>query len=534
MQAVPTLCSTSSGSKTALGFAGRAVVCLLLLCLAYSAPVAAQTELLQGDWQFYESEHFTAASREPSRRVHSALQSLEQWRVAVAALLQTEGLPRAAVPNLVYLFDSDQQLTDFSYAQESAFFSATPRNNFLAFLVNDDESASLLRHHYAHFLIRNNLDLRLPRWYEEGLAAFLSRIQSGRNRFQFDQYTSRNNEAMVRVSEAFSMERLLFRDQALASPRNLQIANLKSESLYYYLTHGYLLDDFPDRREALREYLGYLQDGRNPRFAYDRAFDVTPEQLDEELHRFLAQSSRPRVTIESPLPEVLPASARSLAGNETSMLLGELALNGGRAQTAQSFFEVGIASSNALARSYSGLGDALRFQDLEGADQVSDQEIARYFQTALDLAPNDVNIVLDFGEYWEAELVNCDKQYTAAERQQYLSDIEQSFNYALQLAPDNPEVHLALGQLALLPERDWQQGQSSQRRAFDLLPADGFIMEQAARYAIEEEDFERADRLIAELAQAIHSFGEPGFVTDLRERLLRKRRNEPYDSCASE
>ena len=68
--------------------------------------------------------------------------------------------------------------------------------------------------------------------------------------------------------------------------------------------------------------------------------------------------------------------------------------------------------------------------------------------------------------------------------------------------------------------------------ADSLLPADSFIMEQAVRYAIAADDYERASRLIEEMAQPIHFFGEPEYVTNLRERLLRKRRNEPYDVCA--
>ena len=88
-----------------------------------------------------------------------------------------------------------------------------------------------------------------------------------------------------------------------------------------------------------------------------------------------------------------------------------------------------------------------------------------------------------------------------------------------------------MGEYFLLPGAAWADGVDYQRRAFDLLPADTFIMEQAVRYAIAADDYVDAERLISELAQPIHYFGEPGWVTDLRERLLRKRRGEPYNEC---
>jgi len=57
-------------------------------------------------------------------------------------------------------------------------------------------------------------------------------------------------------------------------------------------------------------------------------------------------------------------------------------------------------------------------------------------------------------------------------------------------------------------------------------------MEQTIKYSIAAKDFDEAQRLITELAQPLHYFGEPGYVTDLRENLLRKRRGESYDACS--
>ncbi len=490
----------------------------------------AQSELLDSRWLRAESPHFTFISQASARRTERLASEFEQWRAGVAPYIPGSALPVAGVPNYVYVFTDQEALAHFSFTQDSAFFYATPRANFMALLEGDADSISLARHHYAHFLIRNFSDLRLPRWYEEGLAAFLARIEAGRSALDFEQYSARNNSAMASISSAFSMERLLFQDQALASPRNLQIANLKAESLFYYLSYGYQLDGFPDRRNDLQSYLDYLFDNRNARFAYDLSFDVTPAQLDAEFLRFIEQSDRPRVQLiggSNASPEI---EAQTLEERMLPAALGELALNGGRPDTAQLFFEAGTRQDQPQARNFSGLGDALRFQELEGRDQ----EIAAYFETALEIAPEDVNIVLDYGEYWEAELLDCDKVFPAAEREFLISEIERSFNKALNLAADLPEVHLALGQLALLPERNWRDGSEHHRRAFALLPGDSFIMEQAARYAIEEENFERADFLIDKMAQSLHSYGEPAYVSALRERAHAKQRGEYFEHCARE
>ena len=227
------------------------------------------------------------------------------------------------------------------------------------------------------------------------------------------------------------------------------------------------------------------------------------------------------------LDVVAPLSSSAIEGAPLTLALGELALNSGNFEVAKMLFELTTEQDASLARGLSGVGDALRMSEVEGMDQ----RIASYFIQALEMAPQDVNILLDYGEYWEAELENCEKIWPDPQRRAISDDILEHFQRAVQLNPISPEANLAMGEYFLLPGADWSDGVDYQRRAFDLLPADTFIMEQAVRYAIAADDYVDAERLISELAQPIHYFGEPGWVTDLRERLLRKRRGESYNEC---
>jgi len=128
-------------------------------------------------------------------------------------------------------------------------------------LVGNEDSLSAAYHHYAHFLARNFLDLRLPRWYEEGLASYVGQIQIDRGRPEFKRFTQIEFNSIAGLSESLSMDRLLFRDDALASPRVIQISNFKSQTLLYYLLHGYLEAEFIDRRKNLADYLELLVAG---------------------------------------------------------------------------------------------------------------------------------------------------------------------------------------------------------------------------------------------------------------------------------
>ena len=85
-----------------------------------------------------------------------------------------------------------------------------------------------------------------------------------------------------------------------------------------------------------------------------------------------------------------------------------------------------------------------------------------------------------------------------------------------------------------LKSRIGRQGVEYQRHAFLLLPADSFIMEQSIKYSIAAGEYAEAERLINEMAQPIHFFGEPDFVTNLRDRLTSAQQDKSYDECADD
>lgn len=501
----------------------------LVFGLAFSGASFGQIDALSDRWVEVRSDNFHIYSQRSARQTNRFANELETWRqVASYTISGSDSFPRANVPNLVYLFDDVETMQAFAATNANAFFSPTPRANFLAMAFGDEDSISTGFHHYVHFLVRNFSDLRLPRWYEEGLAGYISRMQVDGDEVEFERFDSKGNELLAAVSDSMPMDRLLYSDDALASPRLIQIANLKSSALLHYLLHAYEEDEFVDRREQLARYLELLIEGRNPRYAFDRSFDLTTARLDEEFTNYLLNSRRPagRVLTGSP-QEPSQLGSAVIEGAELSSALAELALNSGNFELAGQLFELTTEQDPGSARGLSGIGDSLRAQEVEGMDQ----RIARYFIEAAELAPQDVNILLDYGEYWEAELDDCENSWPEGQRELIVNDVYAHFERAIQMSPLSPEANLAMGEYYLLAGNDWTQGVAYQSKAFELLPADTFIMEQAVKYAIAADRFDEAERLISELAQPIHSFGEPEWVTDLRERLMRKRRGEPYNEC---
>lgn len=501
--------------------------------LFHGAVAHGQSELLEQRWFELETEHFTIVSQSSARQTNRFAEQLESWRLLVAKVVsEQDSYPQAQVPNFVFLFDDEESFANFQRAQETAFFIQTPRANYMALTRGNEDSLLEAKHYYAHFLIRNFEDLRLPRWYEEGLAGYLSRIQFRRGDPEFQEFSRDSNMQMAELGTELSMERLLYRDDALASPRLIQIANLKSVALLHYLFHA-ANRGYPDHKENLSTYLQHILEGRSERFAFDMGFPVTTEQLDDELLEYLISGASDTDDVVDELEVVLPEfSVNEMSTAEVATMLGELGLNAGSPSHSEFYFRFLLENGHESARSYSGLGDALRFRALQEEIEESDQVIADYFSEAVNLAPDDPSILMDYGEYWEAELHNCEKSYPANQRLLTIADIESHFEKAYSLNPNNAEANLAMGQLYLFENKDWQMGQAYQVRAFELLPADSFIMEQSIKYLLKAGDYAQAEQLIDELAQPIHMFGEPDYVSALRERLVSAQNNLAYDECA--
>ena len=504
-------------------------VLLKVLLLVLPVPLWAQEGLLRDRWVQLETENFVIFSQVSASRTERFGSELEIWRQVVSQIINNGNpLPRAAVQNHVYIFADQEGLAQFAPSNDAGFFLATPRRNFMALSFGESLSLTQARHHYVHFLMRNFADLRIPRWYEEGLAGYLDNLEVDRDRVQLPRYEKREFETSIPLSREVSLQELLYDEEALASPRLIQVANLKSETFLYFLLHAWE-EGFTDRRTQLQEYLRVSLTGRTQRYAFDQAFDISTNNLDREYVKYLEESSRPRGTLSlaalQPVPE---SSATELSTAQLSSALAELALNAGNFTVAETLFRSAVDSGVASARSYSGVADALRMQERDDAVY----EMREFYDAAEARGADDVEILLDLGEYWETVVRDCDSNLTAGDRHAIKADILDYFSRALAMAPDNPEANLAMAQYYLLDDEDFTRGISSQRKAVATLPADGFIMEQAVVYAIQEQNYDEALRLINELSQPLHLYGEPEWVSALRTRMAQHQQGQSYDACA--
>jgi hypothetical protein len=505
---------------------------ILAACGLCTGHVQAQEDLSTRRWFSVNTANFQILSQRSRAQTDRHAMALEQWRTAATRILgETAVISPDPLPNHVYLFDREEDFRAFAGDTELSFLYSSPRSNFVI-LMDSDASLNLAQHHYAHFLV-NNRPIGVPRWYEEGMSNYLSRLHADEGEITLAPFMPEQYELMVTVNNALSLEALLYDDAALASPRLIQVANLKSAMFMHFLLHAQEYEGFTDRRAHLQRYLDFLQQGRTERFAYDQSFDSSVSVLEREFDRFLGMMAESREDerqlfelAEEPVPEAQEADPQRVA-----LQLGELALHAGQFDLSGAYFDGLMSSASPLGRAWSGFADARRMRERGEGEPAPDVE-SLYLQ-AQSVQADDYQLYLDYGQYLDTELKDCEAGYSEQERERMLRVMQEQFARALALNPDSPEVQLSYAQLFTRPGAAWQQGLPYHQQALKRLAADSFVLEQAIDYAILEDRLEYAARLVTRMARPMHFWGAHPWITALNNKLQAAQRGETYDACAA-
>jgi len=504
----------------------------LAACGLTSPLVQAQEDLSSERWFAVNTPNFQILSQRSRAQTERQALALEQWRTAAAQILGAAYvISPDPIPNHIYLFDSTEDLAYFADGAESSYLYSSPRSNFMI-LADTDAALDLAQHHYSHFLI-NNRPIGVPRWYEEGMSNYLSRLNVDDGEIALSPFVREQYELMVDVNEVLSLEALLYDDDALASPRLIQVANLKSGMFMHFLQHAHEYEGFVDRRPQLQQYLGFLQQARTERFAYDQSFDESVSALEREFDRFLAVMAETREgeRVLFQFSEEVASEAQEADSERVALQLGELALHGGKFELSAQYFSGLMAQSSSVGRAWSGYADAQRMQEREEGEPAPDVE-PLYLQ-AQSVQSDDYQLYLDYGQYLDTELKDCEAAYTSAQRSRMQQLMQEQFSRALELNPDVAEVTLSYAQLFTLPGADWQQGLPWHQQSLAKLAADSFVLEQAIDYAILGGRLDDARRTVTRMARPMHFWGAHPWITALNNKVRAAERGEAYDACAA-
>ncbi|HTU11078.1 MAG TPA: hypothetical protein VMG08_09290 [Allosphingosinicella sp.] len=296
----------------------RILAFLIALVLAGATPA-------QAEWRRAESANFVVYGNMSEATLRSRVLLLEDFDRLLRALTSADE-PDNLNKFHIYITDGPESLRSVrSFRQGVAgFYTATP-DGIAAFVDGreDREGNHVLFHEYVHHFMTANTSNSFPTWYSEGFAEYFATVRFGARRIDIGNF-DRGRAYTLEEMQWLPMDRILA--GGMGGLTSAQVSQFYAQS--WLLTHYFLSNG--ERQQALRRLLAAQRRLSDPAQALMVAMSMTPQQLNDELRRYIrggsiayrqmeraSNATPPRVTITT-----LPASAADMILVEGALRIG--------------------------------------------------------------------------------------------------------------------------------------------------------------------------------------------------------------------
>jgi len=471
----------------------RLVLLPLILLLLITSYTFAGLE--DDDWTELRSENFVIYSNAPGTELRPLARDLEHFRTIVLMFIGTKPATKSLPFRIIALKESSDLQTFFNSTKVAGFYFPSLRGHY-AFLDlsvrapvgrrrTQSAGRQVLLHEYVHYLTRNNSTIRYPRWYNEGLAEFLSTL------------TYDDSKATIGAP-------IVGRLQVLRYNRFIPLRRIVDESpiaepvdIYRFYAQSWLLvhhlSTHPDLEPRLIPYLRRYSDGEDSIEAFESEFDISLSRLTRQLKRKVRNSRFKTLEISFKKPLEIPnIQSKPLRGTEKRLMLADAYSTLGHKSQAHSLYEQVIRASPLNAQATAGLADLrLRDSDLDGAADLLKQ------------LPEDapsVPLLIARGDHQFASQTKIHKSHNAMPGIE-LKKARDFYLAALRLDPNSAEAYFSYGLTYLGSTEDSQEGVNAFTQTLKLLPAHTPIQIYEAVARLQLGDNEAACILSREISQ---------------------------------
>jgi len=479
----------------------RTIAVAIALSLLVTPDLAAK-ELEDKKWLLVTTPNFQIRSMMSKRRTLEVARKLESFRV-VAGLLTNAGMTESRVPVEIFAIDGGKAVKTFNLENAGGrFYDGVRRHTIVVQEYRGEYTTRTMLHEYVHFLSRNYSTSYFPKWFEEGLAEFLSSA-----RF-------RGDEIHIGGAENWMRQKLMANTVPLSDiieRRGEDNWPTAREHYFYSVSWAivHYLQNRPDQEtpfdEQLRNHVQLLESGVGAIEAFETAFGITIPGLAGELQRYLSNNRVPvqAISVEGLIPE-FEYEVSQLSREEISLALGNHAMTIRKYDMAERWFEIAANDESLSARANAGLSGLLRLQN-------KIDEAKALLDLAISLAPNDPHCHLDMAAYW-FDLAGQDDNVD--HRDEYLAYARQHFVRAWELDKSAPEPYAAYGTTFVVEGKNYARAIDMLEQARRILGSNVEIRWMLAEAYLGAGDYENA----AEHAGAVLAWSHSEWAGSKRVR----------------
>lgn len=510
------------------------LLALLLTTVAGARAAEAQTDEPEA-WWTVRSEHFVIWTDATPERGAEVARNLELFR-SVFARLAPELELRNPTPTKIIAFRDGRAYAPYKPQPDSGgnvvlgYFLRHPDGNFLTLDAGTQlvGAFTVIYHEFVHYLVDHNFP-KVPRWFNEGLAEYYSTFAVDGDRIYLGLPVERHvawlrydNDRRARLfSHDLSLRQVLTGE---ASEHGSKIGGFYAFS--WALVH-YLLSGGPERLDQTADFLLRLADGEDSEDAFERAFELRLDDLEETLRDY---AYRLRLDpLEAPLnanetAATFPVSVfhvddfgrqtaitvAPLAPQEILFHLGDLLTRMGRLRWAELHFQKALELDPRHPEAHAGLAlvrdyesrfdeaevlyrDALR---LESADPLTYLRYGRHLLARL--RPEEGLDLVTAGKLAVAGELASTSELTTREELRGAAELDaarRAFAKAVELDPDFVQARLLYGVSHLFGEVETGPGIAALEKVLRWQPDDATASFFLLQLFLKDGDFEQARRL---------------------------------------
>ena len=420
----------------------RTLIVVLVAMLSMSSGVSAK-DIDERNWILIESEHFSVHSSLSEKKTRKLLLHLEALRgVFALGMSNSSRLEEKPTKILVLGKSSDYRKLGLPEQTAGTFIPGLRENYIVVSNSSSMDESRVILHEYVHFISRAAEPFPYPKWWDEGIAEYVSGSKLSKKNFDF---------GLPQEGRLYDLRNSSWNDwEDVLNASNLVGLNRRQGAIFYaqsWLLVHYLFnrDADPDaRNQSWARYLPLLEAGASPASAFAEAFSLDLETMKRDLKKYangkrFTYSRRP---VDLLVPNFSPAT-RSLEKIEAQLLLGQFSLQAQDADQASIWFSKAIKTDPENARAIAGLGVSLAAQEQVDSAQVQ-------FDRALQLEPDNPDILLDYARF-ELQLASApDAWFTQAD---HLEAAETMLTKARSVVGGTVEIDCYLASIWLAQER---------------------------------------------------------------------------------
>lgn len=319
------------------------------------------------EWTSVRSRNFYVVGEVPEAEVRNVTERLEQFRDVFSQLFPQFASDTKTNANVIVFRDAESYRPFKPKRPDgqpddgiAGYFLAAESVNYITLAMNSGKTDPFhtIFHEYIHFLLKSrSMKNDLPPWLTEGLAQYYETLQiTPDNKVVLGSApqgrigTLRQGEFMP-SSELFSVERTAIHGNGSLS-----------RSMFYaqsWLLVHYLFQQGDGRAsDRLVRFLALLRENNSTEIALKQIYGIDPAKLNDLLAAYLQQPSLP-IQLESVISKPAAGSqskANKVTESEAQTYLGDVLLNMGRLDEAESYLKMAIAADNNLSQARSSYG----------------------------------------------------------------------------------------------------------------------------------------------------------------------------------